>query len=315
MPWLPDEVWMLQKLMNDMGMGGMEGMGGMGGGGAYAMGNGGADKGFGKGKFGKVKQPPPAKKVKQPPPTKKVKVEDPTKPWKSRLIEAHTKMHKTPVSKDLFQFTTVQDGEGFTSTLMSEAFSSIYTSPEVQPSKKAAEDAAAKLALQAEFPEAFAVVPKAVRNKAVAKMKAKAKAAPVQMKLEKGVKRKATDAAPGVKGVASDDPKSKLAAGMALVLERSVTKDDIVYAIETVGDKLIATVTLSIDGTTIRGKPVPEGSKKKDAEGSAAFVALGKFAAQIKQAKQVHALKKDEQHKARQEVLKAKYGDAYKAPK
>jgi hypothetical protein len=269
--WLPDDVWLLQKLMTQMG--GMGGMGSKGGKGQWGTGGAtgglagkGASKGKGKGGKG---------------PTKKA--EDPDKSWKARLHEAYTKTKKEVPTKDLFEYTTESLGEaGYSSILASSVFSDTYASPDVLPSKKLAEEAAAKVALQAEYPDIFAKIPASIKNKSLKK-----KAAPVQVKLEKGQKRPA-GAPPQL------DHKGKLYNAVARLIPRPLTKEDIVFEVAETAGKLTAKVTMTaFEGVTVAGKAVDaKTKKKKDAENNAAHAALIKYSKEFREAEVAHKEKK-----------------------
>jgi hypothetical protein len=263
--WLPDDVWLLQKLEREMrkgqwGTGGSKGWGG---------------KGWGK---GKPKVVPPRGK----------KVVDPDKSWKQRLSEAYQKKHKTVPTKDMFEYTCEQLDDSWYCALSSSAFgSTIHESPDLEPSKKLAEESAAKVALEAEFHEIFATIPDSAKNKSIAE-----KASQVQVKPEQGQKRTGAFFA---KGTADNSPKSKLSIACARVSGKShMAKEDIVYSVETVDGMFMASVTLSaFDGATVHGEPVDATTmKRKDAENSAAEAALAKYEEEIKEAEIVQQARK-----------------------
>jgi dsRNA-specific ribonuclease len=243
--WLPDDVWLLQKLLKQGGKGGKSqwGTGGSKGAGG---------KSFGKGKAAQAK-----------------KVNDANKSWKTRLSEAYAQKNKAAPTKDLFQYISEKlSDEQYSCALTSSSFSDTYAAPDLQPTKKEAEEAAAKVALEAEYPEVFKKIPKG------------AKTAKVQVKLEKGQKRGTSSL------TANTDSKHKLNIACSQLLGRPLTKEDIVFKVEEKSGKFFGKVTLSVfDGVAIAGKPVNARDKtKKDAEKSAAQEALKKHATEFKEA-------------------------------
>merc|ERR1712087_66063 len=130
-------------------------------------------------------------------------------------------------------------------------------------------------AMECEFPDQFALVPSGLRN-----LKAAAKAQPAKVE--------------GMTNPPCTDPKSKLASGLQILLERSITKEDVQYIHEEIGGNSVCTVTIADPPGTFKGKPVPGTAKqnKKQAENNAASVALAKHAAQIKAKTPEHEAKK-----------------------
>jgi len=76
--------------------------------------------------------------------------------WKSELNAAYAKHHKATAPKGAFVYDTNQAEDGFTSTLTCENFAGAHEG--TGASKKAAEDAAAQAAVEAEFPDHVAKV-------------------------------------------------------------------------------------------------------------------------------------------------------------
>jgi len=82
--------------------------------------------------------------------------------WRNALFQACTKRSKAAPQKGDFIYETIQDpnGGGYMSTISSVSgqMQSSYSSPAPCPSKKSAEDEAAKIAFECEFPDMFHMV-------------------------------------------------------------------------------------------------------------------------------------------------------------
>jgi len=190
--------------------------------------------------------------------------------WKSKLNEVAAKRSKRSLTKGEFVFTTVQDGSGgYTSTLSSPALlEAEYSSDAGCVSKKVAEQGAAKAAIQAEFPETYVIL------SASGAAAATAWGVP-QWPAVRGQKRgRKTMEEEGDGPGGPPEGKSQLVHAVQLLLNRPVTKDDVVYeTTEIEGDtkNYVSTVSLpSYEGKSWQGETV---TNKKEAEMSAAKMA------------------------------------------
>jgi len=180
--------------------------------------------------------------------------------YKSKLNTAVAKRAKASIGKGEIVYTVVEDpsGGGFWATVSGAAhLAQEYHSAEAASSKKLAEHAAARSALEAEFPE-------------VLMGEAQLWTAPAAQ----GKKRKAAEAyAPSAP---LEDPKSKLMQTVQILAGRSLTKTDIVYEVAEVDaagtTRYQATVVLPAhDPSTVHQGA--EAESKKQAEHNAAMVA------------------------------------------
>jgi len=208
--------------------------------------------------------------------------------WKQKLNEFAAKKAARPLAKGEFVYTTTavdETNKSFTSTVSGSILSQGHSSAEPQISKKLAENAAAKAALEAEHPEAYAEL--AVLEVAVAAASAK------------GQKRKA-DAPPM-------GDKNELNHMMQMLLSRSVTKDDVLYTLTTIeGEKPSYSATVALP--TYQGSPTFQGAAafaKKDAEAAAAKVAIAAFKDAAAPLIEEHKAKKAKKNKEALEKLVA----------
>jgi len=233
-------------------------------------------------------------------------------PWKSRIAHAYGKEYKTPPTKDSVVYTTEKiEGEGFTCTLTCDKFSDEYTSQEVYPSKKLAEESAAMVALKAEFAAAYREAPAAMKRKGA--LGGAGTAAASQKAIVKteggGVKRKSVE-----DGMKNLDPKSRLNFGAMVLAERPITKEDLEYTMEEKNGSAVATLTLNfLDGKSFKGRPAPGFTKdsKKQAEQNAAEAVLKAYKRQIDQKVPEHQARKE----AKEEAKKAEFAAKIEAKK
>jgi len=213
--------------------------------------------------------------------------------WRGKLNQ---ELQKNGIEKPTYASEASPDGKGWvgTATLNGQ----VYTAKASAISKKAAEVAAAKAAFEALYPEAYKSLSPAIG------------AAGMLMGLgggpAKGQKRKAEQ---------SDHPKSKLMSGVQLMIlnahGRSVTKDDITYAVAaeqqegTTPPKYMATVTIaeydggkSFSGEWCESKPKAEASAAE-----AAYKVMGEMLGALEEE---HAAKKKAKYAKQLEELKAK---------
>lgn len=207
--------------------------------------------------------------------------------WKGEFIGQLAKLIKRSTTKDEVTFD-VQEVEGQTpgraggyiATMSCTVLPSgqSYQGQEVQAGKKQAEQAAAKVALQTEFPEAFA------RLSGMASFAPPAK---------QGQKRKAADALPPQNQNTSDpgEFKQRLTQAATLLVGRSLEKGEVVYEVTEAEGQYTATVTLQgyDPGTGYQGLPA---SNKKLAESQAAEAALAALADQLAPVEAAHREKK-----------------------
>lgn len=208
--------------------------------------------------------------------------------WKGELIGQLSKLIKRSTTKDEVAFDCQEvEGQtpgrvgGYIATLNCTVLPSgqSYQGQEVQAGKKQAEQEAAKVALQTEFPEAFA------RLSGMASF-----AAPPA---KQGQKRKAAAALPPQNQNTSDpgEFKQRLTQATTLLVGRSLEKGEIVYEVTEGEGQYTATVTLQgyDPGTGYQGLPA---SNKKLAESQAAEAALAALADQIAPVEAAHREKK-----------------------
>jgi len=179
--------------------------------------------------------------------------------WKTRFNQAFGKRYKVNCSKDSILYTTVEDADGkFTSSLSSDKFENAHAG-EMQPSKRLAEESAAMVALEAEFPNVYNSFPEEARKLEVE-----------LVEKQRGVKIKND---PYGHDSAGKDPKSQLNQGMTIIVERSLTKGDAVYSSSKSNGMYTAVVTLHclVEPQSFTGEPAAE---QKAAEANAARAAL-----------------------------------------
>jgi len=220
-------------------------------------------------------------------------------PWRSQLARAYAGKHKA-VTKDCIKYATETVGEKpnqYQATVSSENFATTYTG-EPSTSMKFAQDSAAMIAMQDEFPEEY-----------------KHSRSPKTFKGFKRAKRKHNEEIGNGKrqkgeGGEAMDPKSKLNNAMSLLATTPITKASIEYATITQGNSTFATVTVNCMGSpqTFTGEATPGTTvaSKKPAEASAAEAAFNHFSEQNSSAMAEHAEKKkekDEKKKSEWRVL------------
>jgi len=159
--------------------------------------------------------------------------------WKSKLNEFLAKAHKRSMSKGELVFEVVEDQGGYIGTLSSPAglLSQEYQSEFPATSKKMAEHQVSKVALQAEFPQEFFMLEQQEQGLMSGNPMTGFEEPPTK-------KRKIG----GEVAVAAQDPKSRLMHYAQLLLERPVTKTDVVFEVSqagpNTGDGFSATVSM-----------------------------------------------------------------------
>lgn len=205
--------------------------------------------------------------------------------WVAKLYEVMAKTLRRSLNKGEVNYVTEaadETGKSFISTLTCELFSAEYKSPSPCPSKKAAEHAAAQVAMEAEYPDAYRAL---ASSGSFASLPQKRKA-------------------PGEPSAGPPEGKSQLSHFVQMILQRSVTKEDIVYDTTEAEGNCKCTVTLpQNDNQSFKG----EGPTKKDAEMAAAKAAcavLAPIAAPlIEEHKAKKAKKMEEANAKRKEKL------------
>jgi len=234
------------------------------------------------------------KVAKQTPSKEAVEMADPaaTKllPWRCQLNQAYARKHKTMVKNSIaYETSQVEPPKNtFVSSVSSENFKQAYTG-ESASSKRFAEDNAAMVAMEAEFPADY-----------------KASQAP---KTEKGWRRNKRKEK---EEVGEKDAKVKLNHSMMQLLQGSLTKETLQYT--TTESNGTTTATLVITGLGDKKEFTGEASgaskqSKKDAELNACQAALEGLEEQIAAAQAVAAEKKTEKEakkKSEWDVLLAK---------
>jgi dsRNA-specific ribonuclease len=173
--------------------------------------------------------------------------------WKGFLGQVLQKYLKRPIEKEDITYSVYASDPGFVATIHISSFGQAYEGP-TMPTKKAAEQAAAKVILEMEFPDFIAE-----------KMNIMVVNSP-PAEMSKPSKRK--DAAEDV------HPKSRLAYAVTLLLGRSASKEDVVYECVEVEPKSYAAF---LRLPTYDPESSFEGeiaSSKKEAETNAAKAAL-----------------------------------------
>merc|ERR1719491_1928359 len=84
--------------------------------------------------------------------------QDDSMAWRSRLGEAYGQEYGVPVTNDSIAYTTLPQDGGFMSMVIGDRFGSVHQSPNVEPTIELAEESAAMVALEAEFPRFFNAV-------------------------------------------------------------------------------------------------------------------------------------------------------------
>lgn len=201
---------------------------------------------------------------------------------RAKLMELATKRAgKQRIDKDDFTFETDavdERGKMYVTTLNSSLLSQEYKTPVPCHNKKLAEQQCATAALEAEFPEASAHLS--------ALGAAGAEWSEWWSQGGKGKKRKSIISDP-----ANADAKSLLSHNMSVLLDRSVTKADLVYDVTPAEGGYAATLTMpNYDGgKRYQGDPA---ASRKDAEHAAAQAALDDLQDIIAPALEAHQEKK-----------------------
>lgn len=224
------------------------------------------------------------------------------RPWRQQLQEAYLGEHKTIAKGDISYSIEQVDPpkQSFVATVSSEKFSDSYAG-EPGRSKGAAEDNAAMVAVEAEFPDFFQELRSGgipTSNKGFNKLKRKAAE-------EEGEE-------DGEKKVGGQDAKSKLNVALMLLTGGCIGKDALEYATTEKDEKTTAMLVIKCLGglKKFKGDAVDGTGKKvqKEAEKKAAEAALKALAKQISVAEGkavgVRA-EKEAQKKASWEVLLA----------
>lgn len=213
-------------------------------------------------------------------------------PWRSQLNQAYSRKHKGMVTNSIAYETSEIDAtkHSFVSTVSSENFQEAYTG-ESASSKRYAEDNAAMVAMQAEFPADY-----------------KASEAPTT---EKGWRRNKRKEKEDV-SKNEQDGKTRLNHSMMLLMQSAVTKETLQYT--TTKSNGTTTATLVITGLGAKKEFTGEASgeskqSRKEAELNAAEAALEELEEQIAAAQAVAAERKKEKEakkKSEWDVLLAK---------
>lgn len=206
--------------------------------------------------------------------------------WKCRLTNAYSQAYRE-IKKDSITYALVkEDEEGFLSSVSSENFAADYSGAQVHANQKLAEEEAAIVAMQAEFPTAYAGVPEEVREAGAKAFypEGEEEVAPVRRE------RKAPAARGGTGVIAGD--KVTLNNQIMTLVQRHLKKEDIEYTVSETSAGMQATVKVNCftsDGTPAEdgeGEPqeftgeVVEGTgnvARKLAENSAAIIASETF--------------------------------------
>lgn len=286
-------------------------------------GYGGSSKGAGKwGKAAKGKskgQAPPEQK-------KRVKTVDGVEmkqlvadiAWKGRLQQALCATHKCVCSKETLVYTVEEEGEGFVCSISSDMFENVYGSEGVCASKKGAEENAAMVTMQAEFPAYYKSAPEAAKEIGADLSHEYIFAVPGEQ-MGRGVQKKKLN---GQDGQGGQDPISKFTMSMSVVLGRALVKGDISYTVEDVGGsgfKATCTTNCTDPPQSFKGKYVAGKLKvnSKEAERSAATAALAGFQDEIDVAMPAHLAKKAaklEEWEAKKAMMTAANEAAAEAP-
>lgn len=208
--------------------------------------------------------------------------------WKNPLYAAFCKQHKRSCTKTDMQFEVLEvagvspgQPSGFISSLTCIDFSQKYTSHDIAVTKKRAEQLAAKMAFECEFPEAYAAFCQGSGIPATTY-------APTQS-VPQGNKRKAAEQSPEV---APKDFKTRLTHATYLLVDKSLSKGDIRYDTSQAEDgAYVSTVTLQVYDPSV-GYTGRLAASSKQAEASAADAALTALALIIEPAEEAHKQKK-----------------------
>jgi len=213
--------------------------------------------------------------------------------WKGEFIGQLARLIKRSTTKDEVIFD-VQEVEGQTpgraagyiATMSCTVLPSgqSYQGEEVCAGKKQAEHAAAKVAIQSEFPEVFARLTSAFVIQA-----------------KQGQKRKA--AQPAANSSDTGEFKQRLTMAAQLLVGRTLEKGEVTYECTEEQGQYVATVTLQgyDPGVGYQGLPA---ANKKLAESAAAEAALAALADQLAPVEEAHREKKAKLNKEKLEKLK-----------
>lgn len=209
--------------------------------------------------------------------------------WKSKLMQAVSSSAKRSLTKGELVYTTEDaEGGGFVSHLSTQGLlQGEYSSAEAQPSKRGAEHAAAKAAMEAEFALVYAGI---LQNPSGGKQN------------QLGTKRKRDG---GDQVVPEPDVKSRLNHTVQLLLKRPLQKGDIIYDMTSPegGSGFVAALRLPNHDpdTTYEGQL---SSSKQDAERSAAEAGLAALAEVLTPLEEEHRAKKAAKNRESLEALK-----------
>jgi len=225
----------------------------------------------------------------------------PNIPWKSRLSQAYSSVHKMCPVKDVsLCYMTVKEGDGYMASVRSDKFPTEYQAAIVYPTEKLAQESAAMIALEAEFPDIFEAVPEEQKISGASAYET-FEDNPANPKRQK--QNSDSDEAGRVAG----DAKNLLIHGVMILLGRSLKKGDIDFTVHESDGHQVATCTLNcLDGQTFESEVVTGTSKeaKKEAQFSAAQGALAALQPQIDEKLPEHEARKAEK-KASQEAKRA----------
>jgi len=202
--------------------------------------------------------------------------------WKGKLQQLYAKRMGVPVEKGTFVYSVEEiPGQGFMASVAAAYFREGAYHGEQQNSKKLAEQAAARVAVEAEFGE--------VSESQVAK--------PGPAAGQKRSRDAAADA---------DNPKGRLHNALHLILGRNATKEDLVYETSQLEDGThVSTCSLpTYDAACIyQGEPA---ISKKEAEKNAAEVTLLELQDIVAPLEEEHKAKKQRLNRERLDALKQK---------
>jgi len=218
--------------------------------------------------------------------------------WKSRLHQAYTKEHgESP--KQTIEYTVEERDGGFIASVTCDRFVNSYVIDEVQPTRTLAQDVAAKIALEGEFPSF--ITADAEENESAEPSETGGLVIPPPKKKAKYDKAELQGAP---KSFADLDAKSRLNEGLMIILGRSVIKGDVEYDITDQDGSTSASVTLHcLDITqTFSGEAVASSdpSAKRIAQKNAAEVALATFQEVIDLKRPAHEAMKHEKKLAQE---------------
>lgn len=198
--------------------------------------------------------------------------------WKTRLTQAFTKEHDEP-PHDSIEYTVEEREGGFIASVTCDRFVNSYVIDEIQPSQTLAEEQAAKMALEGEFPS-FALADALEEEVAGASQAGQGVVVPPpkRAKTEKVAETLSRDNWSSKHPNFPLDSKCRLNEGLMIVLGRSLLKGDVEYTTDEQGGSMIASVTLScLDPIqTFSGEGVPSSDPdcKRKSHKNAAEAAL-----------------------------------------